>query len=132
MVPASTGANELGVWVTAPAMLISDEIYFLNGVNVNKISNLNISVQINTTLSPAWTTDWISTNGRKKLENYGIAPPQNEPDKAFLFSDPPVIPCPICKSKNTKLISQFGSTACKAHYQCITCLEPFDYFKCLK
>jgi ring-1,2-phenylacetyl-CoA epoxidase subunit PaaD len=109
-----------------PAMkVIEEEI-------VNKISNLNISVQINTTLSPAWTTDWISTNGRKKLEHYGIAPPQNEPDKAVLFSDPPVIPCPKCKSKKTKLISQFGSTACKAHYQCITCFEPFDYFKCLK
>ena len=90
------------------------------------------SVKILTTLSPAWTTDWLSENGRKKLKAYGIAPPEDEQDKSLLFSSPTIVPCPVCNSKNTRLISQFGSTACKAHYQCSECQEPFDYFKCLK
>ena len=90
------------------------------------------SVKILTTLSPAWTTDWLSENGRKKLKAYGIAPPEDEQDKSLLFSSPTIVPCPLCSSKNTRLISQFGSTACKAHYQCSECQEPFDYFKCLK
>lgn len=90
------------------------------------------SVKIQTTLSPAWTTDWMSESGKKKLEAYGIAPPVNEIDKSVLFADQPTVPCPLCKSKNTKMLSQFGSTACKALYQCQDCLEPFDYFKCLK
>lgn len=87
---------------------------------------------IETVLSPAWTTDWLSENGRQKLAEYGIAPPVNEPDKSILFADAPAVSCPICHSPNTKMISLFGSTACKAHYQCNSCLEPFDYFKCLK
>jgi ring-1,2-phenylacetyl-CoA epoxidase subunit PaaD len=85
-----------------------------------------------TTLSPAWTTDWLSENGRRKLKEYGIAPPEHEVDKSVLFAAPTVVPCPLCNSRNTKMVSQFGSTACKAHYQCNDCLEPFDYFKCLK
>lgn len=89
-------------------------------------------VFIETVLSPAWTTDWLSENGKKKLKEYGIAPPEDEVDKSVLFAKPTVIPCPICNSKDTKMVSQFGSTACKAHYQCKECLEPFDYFKCLR
>jgi ring-1,2-phenylacetyl-CoA epoxidase subunit PaaD len=90
----------------------------------------NVSVDL--VLSPAWTTDWLSESGRNKLREYGIAPPENEVDKSVLFAEPTVVPCPKCHSKNTKMVSQFGSTACKAHYTCIDCLEPFDYFKCLK
>lgn len=91
-----------------------------------------IAVEIKTTLSPAWTTDWLSESGRTKLREYGIAPPENEVDKSVLFAEPTVVPCPLCGSKDTKMVSQFGSTACKAHYQCNVCLEPFDYFKCLR
>lgn len=91
-----------------------------------------IDFTILTTLSPAWTTDWISEEGRIKLRNYGIAPPEHEVDKSVLFAEPTVVPCPLCHSKNTRMVSQFGSTACKAHYQCNDCKEPFDYFKCLK
>lgn len=91
-----------------------------------------ISVTVKSTLSPAWTTDWLSENGRNKLREYGIAPPEQEVDKSVLFAAPTVVPCPLCKSSNTKMVSQFGSTACKAHYQCNECMEPFDYFKCLK
>jgi ring-1,2-phenylacetyl-CoA epoxidase subunit PaaD len=88
--------------------------------------------KITTVLSPAWTTDWISEKGRKNLKEYGIAPPENEVDKGVLFAEPTKVPCPRCNSKNTKMVSEFGSTACKAQYQCNDCFEPFDYFKCLK
>jgi ring-1,2-phenylacetyl-CoA epoxidase subunit PaaD len=96
------------------------------------ISNDLGKPEITTILSPAWTTDWLSENGKAKLKEYGIAPPENEVDKSVLFSTPTVVPCPLCNTKNTKMVSQFGSTACKAHYQCLECLEPFDYFKCLR
>lgn len=90
-------------------------------------------IKINTILSPSWTTDWMSEAGKKKLEAYGIAPPV-EPLHSMneLFAKDVVVKCPLCKSENTKLISQFGSTSCKALYQCQDCKEPFDYFKCLK
>lgn len=90
------------------------------------------NVEVKLVLSPAWTTDWISEEGRNKLREYGIAPPEDEVDKSVLFAAPVVVPCPLCKSSNTRMVSQFGSTACKAHYQCNDCLEPFDYFKCLR
>ena len=90
------------------------------------------SYEIHTSIAPAWTTDWMSERGKKKLKDYGIAPPQDEVDKSVLFADPLVVPCPVCDSSDTKLVSQFGSTACKAHYQCKKCREPFDYFKCLR
>lgn len=91
--------------------------------------NLDIKNQ----LSPAWTTDWLSEAGRRKLEEYGIAAPV--PGTATghvlnLFGKETAVSCPLCKSTNTQLINQFGSTACKALYQCQDCREPFDYFKC--
>lgn len=89
--------------------------------------------EIITTHSPAWTTDWINEEARAKLKKYGIAPPiKGTADKGVLFSsDSKTIQCPLCNSNNTNLKSQFGSTACKALYQCNDCLEPFDYFKCI-
>jgi ring-1,2-phenylacetyl-CoA epoxidase subunit PaaD len=87
---------------------------------------------IKTILSPAWTTDWISEAGKKKLKDYGIAPPEKtSPDKNLLSNAPKVVACPRCGSKNTEMKSFFGSTACKALYVCNDCKEPFDYFKCL-
>ena len=84
-------------------------------------------------LSPAWTTDWITPKGRTALEKYGIASPlAAEADKEALLGNKKLVKCPQRGSLNTKLISQFGSTACKAFFQCEECLEPFDYFKCLK
>ena len=84
-------------------------------------------------LSPAWTTDWITPKGRAALEKYGIASPLSaDADKDALLGNKKVVKCPQCGSFNTKLVSQFGSTACKAMFQCEDCLEPFDYFKCLK
>jgi ring-1,2-phenylacetyl-CoA epoxidase subunit PaaD len=78
------------------------------------------NIKITQKLFPIWTTDWISESGKEKLKAYGIAPP----------SASNTIECPQCHSTNIKLISQFGSTACKALYQCADCKEPFDYFKC--
>lgn len=75
----------------------------------------------------AWTTDMISEEGRRKLEDYGIAAPQYSLENANK-----AIPCPRCKSENTEQVSEFGSTACKAFHRCKDCLEPFDYFKCRK
>lgn len=97
-----------------------------------KLKDHGVEAKVHLVLSPAWTTDWLSESGRKKLKEFGIAPPENEVDKSVLFAAPTVVPCPRCNSRETKMVSQFGSTACKAHYQCLICSEPFDYFKCLK
>ena len=79
-------------------------------------------ITLKTQIAPAWTTDWLSKKGRARLEDYGIAPPQvaGGPER-----------CPQCKSTNVERISHFGSTPCKAQWRCQSCLEPFDYFKCI-
>lgn len=89
------------------------------------IENGYSTIKITSVLSPAWTTDWMSENGKRKLKAYGIA----APDKKFNMPADGV-ECPLCNSANTRLISEFGSTACKALYQCNDCKEPFDFFKC--
>lgn len=91
-------------------------------------------------LSPAWSTDWLTAEGREKLREYGIAPPSETQDDRGAGTDARVarltglrtlvVACPRCGSQNTEKISQFGSTPCKAAYRCRACLEPFDYFKC--
>ena len=88
-------------------------------------------VKVTTVLHPAWTTDWITERGRQRLKDYGIAPPvDGSVDKNALFQNGPVVECPQCGSRHTEMVSQFGSTACKALYRCLDCKEPFDYFKC--
>lgn len=87
------------------------------------------NVEIKQTLAPAWTTDWMSEKGKEKLKAYGIAPPIGRSFETKQITDIQVT-CPRCGSANTKLVSAFGSTACKAFFQCIDCKEPFDYFKC--
>ena len=89
------------------------------------------NVEVLQTLAPAWTTDWISAIGKTKLKAYGIAPPEKTADIRALKGSAPVVECPQCGSKDTVMISAFGSTACKALWKCRTCLEPFDQFKCL-
>ena len=89
----------------------------------------NVSVQQQ--LSPAWTTDWMTKEGKEKLKAFGIAPPN--PKQQFCTSDmfrEEAVQCPHCNSYHTELISQFSSTACKAMYRCLDCKEAFDYFKC--
>jgi ring-1,2-phenylacetyl-CoA epoxidase subunit PaaD len=89
------------------------------------------NVVIRQVLSPAWTTEWMSEAGKKKLQEFGIAPPNPKQQVCSntLFADESV-QCPHCQSWHTTRISEFGSTACKAFYRCEDCLEPFDYFKC--
>jgi ring-1,2-phenylacetyl-CoA epoxidase subunit PaaD len=84
---------------------------------------------VRTVLSPAWTTDWMSEEGRRKLKAYGIAPPLPASSRRALFGVQEVR-CPQCGSGDTELLSEFGSTACKALWRCKSCREPFDYFKC--
>ena len=125
--------NEIIVTITptysgCPAMnqFEADIVTTLNKYGYDKVS-------IVTTYDPPWTTDWLSEEAKKKLQDYGIAPPeQKTTDKnALLVDDRKSVTCPQCKSTNSKMISQFGSTACKSLYQCNDCMEPFDYFKCI-
>jgi ring-1,2-phenylacetyl-CoA epoxidase subunit PaaD len=85
---------------------------------------------VKTVLSPAWTTDWLTEAGRSKLLAYGIAPPVGSASKRSLMGDTPIVACPQCGSQHTEVISEFGSTSCKALWRCVECREPFDYFKC--
>lgn len=89
-------------------------------------------IKITQVLSPAWTTEWMSEEGKRKLKEYGIAPPNPKQQVCDqkLFAAAEAVRCPHCNSHHTHRISEFGSTACKALYQCDDCKEPFDYFKC--
>jgi ring-1,2-phenylacetyl-CoA epoxidase subunit PaaD len=129
---ARVGEQGVDVMITptysgCPAMdVIGDDIR-------KALKDAGYESKVKLVLSPAWTTDWITTDGREALEKYGIAAPLTpEADKEALLGNKRIVKCPQCKSTNTRLISQFGSTACKALFQCEDCLEPFDYFKCLK
>ncbi len=86
---------------------------------------------LETRLAPAWTSAWISEKGRAALKEFGIAPPVGKPGKRALFGIEMPVPCPHCDSTETTLVSEFGSTACKALWKCNGCGEPFDYFKCI-
>jgi ring-1,2-phenylacetyl-CoA epoxidase subunit PaaD len=89
-------------------------------------------IKISTVYNPPWTTDWITPEAKEKLRAYGIVPPEHSTiDKGWLTGKTKALACPRCNSKNTELVSQFGSTSCKALYKCKDCLEPFDYFKCI-
>ena len=96
------------------------------------LANGIAQVVIETALHPAWTTDWMTEAGKKKLKAYGIAPPTSTHSVCHLelFQQDEAIQCPRCNSYNTHLVSRFGSTPCKALYRCNDCSEPFDYFKC--
>lgn len=110
-----------------PAMdVIGDDI-------VSAFAKAGKIAKVQLVLAPAWTTDWITERGRKALEKYGIAAPLSpEADKEALLGNKKIVKCTNCGSTETHLVSQFGSTACKALFKCDTCQEPFDYFKCLK
>ncbi|MEM7185124.1 MAG: 1,2-phenylacetyl-CoA epoxidase subunit PaaD [Bacteroidota bacterium] len=110
-----------------PAMdVISDDL-------VMAFNNAGKEAKVSLVLAPAWSTDWISEAGKRKMEAYGIAAPLEETaDKDALLGHKKIVKCTLCGSINTHVVSQFGSTACKALFQCDDCQEPFDYFKCLK
>jgi ring-1,2-phenylacetyl-CoA epoxidase subunit PaaD len=88
-------------------------------------------VVIETQLAPAWSSDWLTPAARSKLAAYGIAPPAEAVSNPKRLFGAASIECPRCHSAATRLVSEFGSTPCKAHYTCTACLEPFDYFKCI-
>ena len=129
--------NEIEVIITptysgCPAM----DVIAMN-IRIALLQNGYKNIKLTQQLSPAWTTDWLTEKGKQKLKAYGIAPPQSRSDgppsdriAKLLFHEDVNIECPLCHSRNTRLLSQFGSTACKALYQCNDCKEPFDYFKC--
>jgi ring-1,2-phenylacetyl-CoA epoxidase subunit PaaD len=90
------------------------------------VKNITIELQ----LKPAWTTDWMSEEGKVKLKEYGIAPPYRKAFQPLGLFEEDKVSCPRCGSDQTELVSQFGPTACKALYKCNTCKEPFEHFKC--
>lgn len=122
--------RELSVTITptysgCPAMdIISMQIRMaLMGRGVPKVG---IELQ----LSPAWTTDWITEEGKAKMKAYGIAPPlRKAKDPLDLFEEDEIV-CPRCHSEHTEMVSQFGATSCKSMYRCLDCKEPFEHFKC--
>ena len=97
------------------------------------LRDAGFEARVERVIAPAWTTDWITDEGREKLRAYGIAPPAQgggSTSKLSLFGETEVA-CPRCGSADTEKLSEFGSTACKAQYRCRACAEPFDYFKCI-
>ena len=124
------GADEVTVTITptysgCPAM---DVI----GMNIRMVllgrgfKKVNIQQQ----LSPAWTTDWISEEGKRKMLEFGIAPPKRKAADALGLFEQDEVDCPKCQSSHTELISKFGATSCKSMYRCLDCKEPFEHFKC--
>jgi ring-1,2-phenylacetyl-CoA epoxidase subunit PaaD len=100
-------------------------------IRLKLLENGYRNIQIQQSLSPAWTTDWMSEEGKRKLKEFGIAPPN--PKQQFCTAEmfqQEAVQCPRCDSFHTEVISQFGSTACKSMYRCLDCKEAFDYFKC--
>jgi len=121
--------NEVIVTITptysgCPAMnMIEDEIRRV------LIENDCQTVSVKTIFSPAWTTDWIDDSTKEKLRKYGIAPPHASLQSPLLQIELPNVQCPHCNSNNTQVKSEFGSTACKAYYFCLSCQQAFEYFK---
>lgn len=110
-----------------PAMkaISQDIVKVLNEAGIERVNVKEI-------YQPVWTTDWLSDEAREKLRLYGIAPPEKtSSDKNAILGKVKHLACPHCGSIDTELVSQFGSTACKALYRCLSCLEPFDHFKCI-
>ncbi|RQO30947.1 phenylacetate-CoA oxygenase subunit PaaJ [Taibaiella sp. KBW10] len=88
------------------------------------------TVHIEQSLSPAWTTDWITESGRQKMHAFGIAPPVRKAKDDLALFEEDEVPCPKCASVHTELVSRFGATSCKSMYRCLDCKEPFEHFKC--
>jgi ring-1,2-phenylacetyl-CoA epoxidase subunit PaaD len=117
-VSVSSGHVTVGITPTysgCPAMKVIEQDI------ISTLHAAGIDPEIKMLYSPAWTTDWMNDDAKEKLRVYGIAPP---------IAKSKTITCPRCNSTHTEMISQFGSTACKALYRCKDCKEPFDYFKC--
>ncbi len=121
------GVVEVAITPTYSGCPAMSTIAFDVAIALERAGFANASVR--TVLSPAWTTDWMSEDGRGKLKAYGIAPPLQSSSRRALFGIQQIA-CPQCGSGDTELLSEFGSTSCKALWRCKSCREPFDYFKC--
>lgn len=121
-----TSENEAEIVIT-PTYSACPAMYNIEEDIIKKFKVIGITAKVITKISPVWTTDWITDEAREKLRVFGITPPEKGEHENFLNKPKK---CPRCNSENTKQISRFGSTLCKASYQCNDCLEPFDYFKC--
>lgn len=118
-------------------------MHFIEQSIAEVLADARVDGEVRTVFSPAWTTDWMSAEGRSKLRDYGIAPPRavdtpdttpgttpgSAPGATPVSVSPRNVPCPRCGSTHTETVSEFGSTACKALHRCLDCLEPFDHFK---
>lgn len=125
------GANSVEVEV-APTYSGCPATEFIESSIIAQLEGHGLrNVSVTRVLSPPWTTDWITAAGREKLLAYGIAPPAGGAGKMALLAETKSINCPRCGTSETSLVSEFGSTACKASYKCDECLEPFEYFKCI-
>ncbi|OJW81363.1 MAG: phenylacetate-CoA oxygenase subunit PaaJ [Bacteroidetes bacterium 46-16] len=125
-----TGGQEATITITptysgCPAM---DVIAI--GIRMALLSHGIEKVNIENRLSPAWTTDWMSEEGKRKLREYGIAPPGRKSENKLGLFEEDIVVCPRCGAEDTELVSQFGPTSCKALYKCKVCHEPFEHFKC--
>ena len=123
-------ATTVKVWITptysgCPAMDV-----IAMGIRMALASRGIRNIIIEPLLSPAWTTDWMTEAGKRKLKAYGIAPPNRKAFQPLGLFEEDKITCPRCGSAETELVSQFGPTSCKALYKCLGCKEPFEHFKC--
>ena len=98
---------------------------------IHTLKKIGVEATVEKSFSPPWSSDWISENGRKKMEEFGIAPPHSKESESFSTLLPKKVKCPQCSSYETEKVSEFGSTACKSLYRCLDCKEPFDRFKCV-
>ncbi|HMR92230.1 MAG TPA: phenylacetate-CoA oxygenase subunit PaaJ [Chitinophagaceae bacterium] len=127
-----TGGGRIVITITPTYSGCPAHEVIMQTIRMELLAHGYTNMEIKQALFPAWTTDWMTNDGKEKLRRFGIAPPN--PVQQFchqgLFAADETVQCPRCGSFSTKKISEFGSTACKALYQCTDCQEPFDYFKC--
>ncbi|MDC3108000.1 phenylacetate-CoA oxygenase subunit PaaJ [Paracoccaceae bacterium] len=115
----------------APTYIGCPAISVIEEKIASELKKLGITAIIEKSFSPPWSSDWISVNGKKKMEEFGISPPHPKDTKSFSRPSAKAVKCPQCTSYKTEKVSEFGSTACKSLYRCLDCKEPFDHFKCV-
>ena len=123
--------DETHVVTIAPTYIGCPAISVIEEKIASELKKIGISPIIEKSFSPPWSSDWISENGRKKMEEFGISPPHPKDAESFSRSPAKAVKCPQCTSYKTEKVSEFGSTACKSLYKCLDCKEPFDHFKCV-
>jgi len=123
--------GDVAVACVTPTYSGCPAVQFIEEAIADALRGAGYEARIKRVISPPWTTDWITGEGREKLRAFGITPPaKTSNSKRALFGET-VVECPRCGAENTEKLSEFGSTPCKAQYRCKACQEPFDYFKCI-